>query len=279
MSIISDVGAQSHMIDLAAGRFHYLTWGTERADLPPVVLLHGITSSALSWARVGPALADRYRVYAPDLRGHGDSVRAAPGSYHLRDTADDAQEFIQKLELAQPVLVGHSWGGATALVLASGMNAREPVPAFASVMLEDPAIDFSRLNDSAIDYYTSDIGRPADELRHEITTTSPGWTEIDIEGKIDSLQRVSRDAVVSVFNDASSEGNLLHYLAKISAPVLLIRAQRDLGSVIGDGAWEQAQKLLPAGSVAVEIAGATHNVHRSQFTAFMSVVDHFLSPA
>jgi pimeloyl-ACP methyl ester carboxylesterase len=276
MSIISDAGAQSHMIELTAGRFHYLTWGAERVELPPVVLLHGITSSALSWVRVGPALANRYRVYALDLRGHGDSVRATPGSYHLRDTADDAQELIEKLELAQPVLVGHSWGGATALVLASGMNASRPAPALSSVILEDPAIDFSQRSDNMVDYYTRDIGRPADELRHEMVTTSPGWTEIDIEGKIDSLQRVSREAVVSVFNDASSEGKLLHHLAEISAPTLLIRAQRDLGSVIGEAAWEQAQKLLPTGSAAVEIAGATHNVHRSQFAAFMSAVDRFL---
>ncbi len=197
----------------------------------------------------------------------------------MRDTADDAQEFIEKLELAQPVLVGHSWGGATALVLASGMNASKPVPAFASVMLEDPAITFAGLREGALDYYTKDIGRPAEELRPEIAATSPGWTEIDIEGKIDALERVSREAVISVFNDASGEGNLLPYFADIAAPTLLIRAERDLGSVISDAVWAQAQTLLPAGSVAVEISGASHNVHRSQFTAFMNVVDHFLSPA
>jgi N-formylmaleamate deformylase len=277
MSIISDVGAQSHMIDLAGGRFHYLSWGDTQADLPPMILLHGITSSALSWARVGPALADRYRVYALDMRGHGDSVRAAAGSYRLRDTADDAQEFIEKLDLSQPVLMGHSWGGATALVLASGMHASKPVPELASVILEDPAITFAGLREGAVDYYTRDIGRPADELRPEIAATSPGWTEVDIEGKIDALHRVSREAVINVFNDASGEGNLLPYLADISAPTLLIRAERELGSVISDAVWAQAQTLLPTGSVAVEIKGASHNVHRSQFAAFMDAVNHFLS--
>jgi len=66
-----EIMAQSQTIELPAGRFHYLSWGAERTELPALVLLHGITSSAQSWVRVGPALADRYRVYALDMRGHG----------------------------------------------------------------------------------------------------------------------------------------------------------------------------------------------------------------
>ncbi|MBO0795816.1 MAG: alpha/beta fold hydrolase, partial [Ktedonobacteraceae bacterium] len=114
-----DNAAQSHMIDLPAGRFHYLTWGVERSYLPCALLLHGITSSALSWVRVGPALAQRYRVYALDMRGHGESIKPSSGAYSLRHTADDALAFIQALDLQEPLLMGHSWGGATALVLAS----------------------------------------------------------------------------------------------------------------------------------------------------------------
>jgi pimeloyl-ACP methyl ester carboxylesterase len=56
---------RSEMIDLPDGRFHYISWGAERAELPAALLLHGITSSALSWVRVGPELADRYRGLCP----------------------------------------------------------------------------------------------------------------------------------------------------------------------------------------------------------------------
>src|SRR5579863_7388421 len=104
---------RSQMVDLAAGRFHYLSWGAERSELPSVLLLHGITSSALSWVRVGPALADRYRVYAIDMRGHGDSIKPPAGAYSLRHSADDAASLMEALGLERPVLIGHSWGGAT----------------------------------------------------------------------------------------------------------------------------------------------------------------------
>jgi pimeloyl-ACP methyl ester carboxylesterase len=273
-----DTMAQSHMIDLPAGRFHYLSWGTERTELPSVLLLHGITSSAQSWVRVGPALVDRYQVYALDMRGHGDSIKPSQGAYSLRQTADDAVAFIEALDLERPVLFGHSWGGATALVLASGAGSQRPVPSFSHVILEDPAHAFGHGDaEKRAANYTRDIGRPADELRTEIAADNPGWTEADIEGKIDALHKVTREAVVSVFAQAEQEDDLLPLLAKIAAPTLIIRADPALGTILDDAAWEQAQQYLPAYSHAVQINGATHNVHRSKFNEFMQVVNNFLS--
>jgi pimeloyl-ACP methyl ester carboxylesterase len=73
--------AQSQMIDLPSGRFHSLSWNAERTDLPGVLLLHGLTSSAWTWERVGEHLSGSYRVYALDLRGHGESVKSGAGTY------------------------------------------------------------------------------------------------------------------------------------------------------------------------------------------------------
>jgi N-formylmaleamate deformylase len=273
-----ETGAQSHMIDLPAGRFHYISWGAKQIELPSALLLHGITSSAQSWVRVAPALANRYRVYALDMRGHGDSIKPSKGAYSLRHTADDAAAFIDILGLERPVLIGHSWGGATAMVLASGAESQKPVPHFSHVILEDPAHNFGRSNaEERAAFYTKDIGRPSNELRAEITTDNPGWTEADIEGKIEALHKVTREAVVSVFSEAGEEGDLLPLLATISAPALLIRADSSLGTTLDEAAWEQAKKYLPAYSRAVQINGATHNVHRSKFDDFMQAVNDFLS--
>jgi pimeloyl-ACP methyl ester carboxylesterase len=52
-------------------RLAYRTWGP--ADAPPVVLLHALGEGSSDWARVAEALAPAWRVYAPDLRGHGAS--------------------------------------------------------------------------------------------------------------------------------------------------------------------------------------------------------------
>jgi N-formylmaleamate deformylase len=270
---------RAQMIDLPAGRFHYLSWGAERDDLPAMVLLHGITSSALSWVRVGPVLATRYRVYALDMRGHGESIKPPAGAYSVRHTADDAAAFIEALGLDNPALMGHSWGGATAIVLASGAGSHRPIPTISHLILEDPAHNFGSGNvEERVAYYTRDIGRPDEELRIEIAASNPGWTEEDIEGKIDALHKLSREAVVSVFADTGRGGELLPLLASITAPTLLIRADSALGTTLNETAWEQAKRLLPAHSRAVQIDGATHNIHRSRFDAFMQVVNDFLFP-
>ncbi len=271
------IQAESQMIDLPAGRFHYISWGAERKDLPSLVLLHGITSSAQSWVRVGPALAKYYRVFALDQRGHGKSIKPSRGSYGLRQSADDALAFIEALRLERPTLIGHSWGGATAIVLASGAASEKPIPAFERIVLEDPAYTFGNGDpEKRAAMYTKDIGRPANELRPEITANSSGWTEADIDGKIEALQDVTHEAVVSVFAQAEQSGDLLLLLAKIAAPTLLIRADPELGTTLDEAAWDRAREYLPAGSRAVQINGATHNIHRSTFDMFMNVVEAFL---
>lgn len=273
-----DTSTRSRMIDLPAGRFHYISWGEEQIELPSALLLHGITSSAKSWVRVGPVLANHYRVYALDMRGHGDSIKPSQGAYSLRHTADDAAAFIDILGLERPLLMGHSWGGATAIVLASGAESQKPAPVFSHVILEDPAYNFG-LSDSeerAI-FYAKDIGRPTDELRAEITADNPSWTEADIEGKIEALHKVTREAVISVFSEAGEEGDLLPLLANIDAPTLLMRADASLGTTLDEAAWERAKQYLPAYSRAVQIKGASHNIHRSKFDDFMQTVNDFLS--
>lgn len=277
MSDNLDLRPQSHTIDLPDGQFHYLSWGAERSEVPSMVLLHGITSSAQSWVRVGPELAKKYRVYALDQRGHGKSIKPTRGSYGLRQSADDALAFIEALHLEHPVLIGHSWGGATSIVLASGAFSQKPVPSFSSIILEDPAHTFGHGDPEVrAASYTRDIGRPADELRPEITASSPGWTKDDIEGKIVSLQDVTKEAVVSVFAEAEQTGDILPLLSKIAAPVLLLRADPALGTTLDATAWEQAKQYLSSSSQAIQIDGATHNIHRSTFNAFMHAVNDYL---
>ena len=79
---------------------------------PPMVLLHGLGERGASWGPVLGALAVRFRVYALDLRGHGDSDW--PGSYSFELMAGDVASLLDRLGLGAVTLVGHSMGGAVA---------------------------------------------------------------------------------------------------------------------------------------------------------------------
>ncbi len=88
---------------------------------PPVVALHGMSSSSLTWDRFAASAARAgRRVIALDLRGHGRSSR--PGHYRSAAMRDDVLAFLAALRTEQTVepvdLVGHSLGGHVAVLVA-----------------------------------------------------------------------------------------------------------------------------------------------------------------
>src|SRR5438046_2885283 len=95
-----------------------------KAGAEPVVLVHGLgKAGAEDWAKVVPALAERYDVYALDLHGFGQSDKGN----HLYSPSNYARslEGVLGQRLKGPfTLVGHSMGGAVALAFAAAYPAR-----------------------------------------------------------------------------------------------------------------------------------------------------------
>lgn len=102
-----------HTATVGEVRLHYVTAGSGDA----VVLLHGWPQTWFEWRRIIPALAAKYTVVAPDLRGLGDSSKPQ-GGYDKRTVADDIYKLVQKLGFERIYLVGHDWGGPTAYAYA-----------------------------------------------------------------------------------------------------------------------------------------------------------------
>jgi len=99
-------------INLSTGvRLHYAEQGPAQGT--PMILLHGYSDSWFSYSLVLSALARDRRVYALDLRGHGNSDRPASG-YAMRDLADDVVAFMDAKAIARATIVGHSMGGFVA---------------------------------------------------------------------------------------------------------------------------------------------------------------------
>jgi len=84
----------------------------------PVVLLHGLASSAHIWDVVGSHLTYDHRVVALDQRGHGSSDRPDSG-YDFETVTRDLAAFVEALGLDCPIIVGHSWGAHVALEYAA----------------------------------------------------------------------------------------------------------------------------------------------------------------
>ena len=115
------------VLDLDRRRLSYLDFG---GDGRPLLALHGHLDQGAGFAPLAAALGPRWRVIAPDQRGHGASDRAA--DYTREGYLADAVALLDHLGLERVVVLGHSLGGVNAYQLA----ARHP-DRIEAVVLED----------------------------------------------------------------------------------------------------------------------------------------------
>ena len=95
-------------------QIHVVETGNPRGR--PILFIHGISQCWLSWDRqMNSSLAQKYRLVAMDLRGHGQSDKPRDGYQDSQLWADDVHAVIQNLNLDHPVLTGWSYGPLVAL--------------------------------------------------------------------------------------------------------------------------------------------------------------------
>jgi len=114
---------------------HYVIGG--RGD--PVVLLHGWPQTWYEWRQVMPALAQRYTVIAPDMRGLVYSGKPTTG-YDKRTVATDIYHLVCQLGFQRIFLVGHDMGGMVAYAYAAAY--REHVRRLAILEILLPGFGF-----------------------------------------------------------------------------------------------------------------------------------------
>ena len=99
-----------HTAMLSGHEFWYLDSG----DGPAVMFIHGLTSSHRNWVHLVQKLDTDHRVVAPDLFGHGASDKLM-GDYSLGAHAATLRDLLDRLDIDQVTLVGHSFGGGIAM--------------------------------------------------------------------------------------------------------------------------------------------------------------------
>lgn len=81
-----------------------------------MVLLHGLLGSSDNWRTVSKRLGQSYKVYSVDLRNHGQSPHGGRMTYPVM--ADDLRELLERQEISEAHVVGHSLGGKAAMQFA-----------------------------------------------------------------------------------------------------------------------------------------------------------------
>ncbi len=87
---------------------------------PPLILLHGASSSALEdWAQQRPLFRRSFTLYLPDARGHAGTYHDASRGWSRDDLVDDLLAYVNELGLETFHLAGFSMGAMTALTFAT----------------------------------------------------------------------------------------------------------------------------------------------------------------
>jgi len=93
-------------------QLHFTSTGSGQ----PLVVLHGLFGSGKNWQTHARRFATHYRVVTVDLRNHGDSFHADEMNYSVM--AGDVDQLLQRLDIDQCHILGHSMGGKVAMALA-----------------------------------------------------------------------------------------------------------------------------------------------------------------
>lgn len=246
-------------VEAGETRWATVSWG--RAEDPPLLLVHGVTSNAGIWWRVGPALAAAGRhVVAVDMPGHG-RTGAWRGRHRFPETAADIAGFIRAAGLDQPDLavIGHSWGAMVATHLPiAGIRPR------VLILLDPPAQTVAQFEVFVRDPTEQPYGTVA-EATLAMRKANPSWSDGDIAAKAQGLTEFNADAVLSILlqnGDWDAGMAALRDPRTAGVPVWLIRGEWAAGCLIPDTAVPAIEAQLGRDRV-ITIRSAPHSPQRT----------------
>jgi pyruvate dehydrogenase E2 component (dihydrolipoamide acetyltransferase) len=224
----ADPSPVESMTRLADGREIHILEAGPTSNLP-IAFIHGLGGSLSSWQFVMGGLAATHRMIALDLPGHGGSSKLAPAvaDYSVAGLAGDIATTISAGKRKPSVIVGHSLGGAVALMLA--VDHPELV---AGLVLIDSAGLGSEIGQELLDLMAGHAG--AETARGLLTlffedqklVTDRGVEEMagfQEDGGWEAQQAVANAAFAGGTQSFSPEDSL----ANIDKPVLLIWGEND----------------------------------------------------
>lgn len=242
-------------------------WGDEG---PIFLAVHGMTSSRKSWERFALQYGDRARVYAYDQRGHGDSS-GVHGPMTLHRALLDLYNVMEGLPDGVDTLLGHSWGGAVAILGGRRFDVRR-------IVAVDPMI--RQADRPWYDEFLSDLrrlfARKGDERDARVLEEFAAWPEGDRLAKIHAVRSMSIAPIERLRDENPPESwDLRRDLESYPKPLLLAMADAAESIVTRDD-LKYVREHGGANVAIREFPKQGHNLHRTDFPRFAEVFDSYL---
>lgn len=259
----------------------------------PLVILHGGVGSWRYAAPLIELLIERCHVFALDLRGHGQSGHV-PDRYRLRDYVADTAAFLAHVVREPAVVFGHSLGGEITVMLA----AHHPDLVCAIIVGDAPLSTENHPAEERDHRAMNELwyrlaGRPVAEIAaalRDMPVRAPG-TDASVraadafgddspwfEFQAANLHRLDPGTLAAVLEGPDAmlggyEPEVL--LPAITCPVLILRADPNVGSMLSDRDLERAQRLLACATF-VHLEGIGHELHGTHPHQVREAISPFL---
>ena len=267
---------QANKVEVDGVHLHVTRSGGNK---PALVLVHGVTDDGLCWGPVASVLEANFDVIMIDARGHGGSDAPESG-YDLLTLANDLHGVIQALGLEKPIVIGHSLGAVTTLVM-SALYPNTP----RAIALEDPPAWWVKTPDSDFlprstfirDWILGLKTQTREQILADGRVQNPLWSESELEPWANSKVSVSAHAMKEIFSSNHSAGIVWdELLPRITCPALVITADLSRGAALTPTGVDALKALVPQLQVK-HIEGAGHSIRREQFAQYMQVLQNYLS--
>jgi pimeloyl-ACP methyl ester carboxylesterase len=199
----------------------------EEGTGPPVLLVHGVGGDNRLWGSLFSGLADRFRVLAPDLRGHGKTSNPPGSQFSLSELEGDLFALLDRRSVDSVHLVGMSAGA----LLALWITLEHPERVRSLTMISGAAYTDSHTRSVLQRWeetYTQE-GADALALRFLKDLYYPDWMEAHLDFADQVREFVARMDVAPVFtwSHAMFAFDEKGRIAQVKRPTLIIQAMDD----------------------------------------------------
>lgn len=227
----------------------------------PLVLLHGWGQCVAAFKPIIDSLKNDFQVYTLDFPGFGQSEEPKT-IWSVYDYADMVEKFINQLEIKNPTIFGHSFGGRVGIIYAGRQNDLNKL-----VLIDSAGIKPKRGLDYYARVYSYKLGKkilslPGLKAYKEQMIANAGSSDYK------DASPVMRQIMSKVVNE-----DLQHLMPSVQVPTLLVWGDMDDATPLSD-AKIMEKKIPEAGLVVFE--GAGHYSYLDRLGQFLRVVNVFL---
>jgi esterase len=243
-------------------------------DGQPLIILHGLFGSLDNWMSIAKTLSENFEVFIVDARNHGNSPHSEEFNYEVM--ADDLYEFIIQHQIVDPIVLGHSMGGKTAMQFAMNYPTKLSKLIVADIAPKTYPVHHTSILEGmfSLDFSIIKTRKEADEkLSESITDLSTR------QFLLKNLYWVTKETLAWKFNlpvinnTIEIIGHELSNVEPFDKPTLFIRGSKS--NYILESDYDSIKYIFPDSQIVSMNSG--HWVHAEDPKTFLELLTKFLA--